>query len=126
MILPGFIQSAINQGNTSLGLNKAFGDDYFSITNKLLNDRYTQVINGIEGKYGYLPTIDEAKTKLSKLMAITITEEKPLRNQLEKLCEATVNKTLGVPQETVLLDCKLVDKINPTMSLRIMQEEEGI
>lgn len=122
MELPEFISIAIAKCNTSVGANKAFGDMCIQLTSELIEDRYKQVIMAVEKRYGYLPTIEEAQTKLSKVVRDVIEIERPIREQLETLCEATVNKTLGVPQETILLNCQLVDEISPNKELRIMPE----
>jgi hypothetical protein len=121
---PEFIIKAIEGKNTSLGNNGIFNNNTVSLTYSLLENRNKQVIDAIIDKLGYVPTIDEAKTKLSKLISKVSEMERPIRDQLEKLCEATVNKTLGVPQETILLNCELVDEIKPYNSLRIKPEED--
>lgn len=124
MVLPDFISTAITTQNTSVGKNKAFHDMCVQLTQKLLEDRYGQVIDAVEKRYGYVPTTDEAFARLSRLIRKTLELEKPLRSQLETLCEATVNKALGVPQETVLLNCELVDSIKPGKGLRIVPETD--
>lgn len=122
MNLPNFITYAINNENTSLGSNKAFFNKCVEIPNILINERYNQVIDGVNKYFGTIPNIDDAFSMLSKLIKHTMELEKPLRNQLEKLCESIVVSTLSVPQETIILDCNLVDKINPGFPLRIMPE----
>lgn len=123
MLFPEFIASAIEDRNTSVGCNKAFKDKTVSIPTKLLVDRHNQVIKAIKTRFGYIPSIEDALNMLSKDIREAMEIEKPLRDQLEKLCEYTVNTTLGVPKETVILDCRLVDEINPDMGIRIMPEE---
>lgn len=116
---PDFIKRAIEKKNTSLGDNAIFNGNTVQLTYSLLSKRRKQVIDSILEKLGYMPTIDEAKAKLNNLIVKTSEIERPLRNQLETLCEATVNKTLGVPQETILLNCELVGGIEPYAPLRI-------
>jgi hypothetical protein len=122
MVLPEFISSAIETRNTSIGDNKVFGDKYTELITELINDRYSQVMRSVEEKFGYVPTINESAKRLSMAITKAVEIEKPLRNQLETLCEAVVNQTLGVPQETVLLECRLVDEIKPDRELRIVPE----
>lgn len=122
MLFPEFIANAIMSKNTSVGDNGAFGDKSVSLPTELLVDRYDQVISSVKEIFGYLPTVDDALSTLSKLIKQTSEIEKPLRAQLEKLCESTVTLTLSVPKETVLLDCYLVDQIKPTNVLRILPE----
>ena len=119
MYFPEFIESAIESKNTSVGDNNAFGDKTIELTEDLLSDRYKQVIHAISDKFGYIPTINEAETLLSKLLTETMEIERPLRSQLESLCDYTVNSTLATPEETVIVDCVLTDEIKPDVSLRI-------
>jgi hypothetical protein len=50
-------------------------------------------------------------------------EEEPIRPQLEKLCENMVNSAFSIPEETVNFKCKLVGKIKPKNSMRILPED---
>lgn len=123
MQLAKFIYSAIKDHNTSLGNNKAFPHrEDVSFEYVVLKRRYKQVIEQIQEVFGYLPKIEDAESLLSKLITYAQRLEKPLRPQLEKLCEAVVNNVLGVPQETILLECNLVSKIEPEEALRILPE----
>jgi hypothetical protein len=125
MVVPDFIMSAVKTGNTSLGNNGAFAGDSVGIVGKLLNRRAQQVFGNIVDKFGYVPTVDEAYTRLSRAVRKAMEHEKPLRDQLETLCKSTVSSMLGTPQETILLDCMLVNEVSPGRELRIMPEEEG-
>lgn len=120
--LPAFIVSAIEAKNTSLGDNPIFGDNTIATTARLLGERFNDTMKSVESEIGHIPTTDEAKTLLSRLVKKAMELEKPLRPQLEKLCEATVTNTLSVPQETVILTCELVEEIVPYMELRILPE----
>lgn len=122
MRFPEFIATAITSKNTSIGDNKAFGDKTVSLPTDLLIGRYEQVISSVKDIFGYIPSPDDALDMLSKLIRDTMEIERPLRSQLESLCETVVNSTLNVPKETVMLECKLVDNIKPDVSLRIMPE----
>lgn len=124
--LPEFISSAISRCNTSVGNNKAFKDMCVSLTSQLLTDRYNQVIKNVKDTFGYIPTVDEARSSLSRLVVETMKIEQPLRNQLAALCESVVNQTLGVPQETILLDCVLVDSIDTEMEIRVQPDFDSI
>lgn len=122
MELPEFISSQVKDKNTSLGDNTIFGANTVELTSMLLQNRYKQVITKIEELFGHVPTIDEAKTRLSRVITKTKEIEKPLKNQLECLCESVVNHILSIPQETILINCELVDKIEPHNTLRILPE----
>lgn len=110
--LPTFLYKQVKEHNTSLGNNKAFPstEDYpFDYT--LLKQRYSQVISDVKTMYDKVPSIDEAKNELSKVVKEILEHEKPLQAQLEKLCINLVNKSLGVPRETVNLTCSFVTKV---------------
>lgn len=124
MRFPEFIATAITSKNTSVGNNKAFGDKTVSLPTELLIDRYEQVISSVKDIFGYIPSQESALSLLSRLIKDTMEIEKPLRSQLENLCETVVNSTLNVPKETVMLECNLVDEIKPDVSLRIMPETD--
>ena len=117
--LPEFIVKAVEARNTSLGNNRIFGDNAVSYAASLLGERYKQVMKSVKVHFGYIPTEDEAASALSKLIAKTMELERQMRPQLEKMCEAIVTQKLAVPQETILLDCKLTDEIEPYNELRI-------
>ena len=122
MNFPEFIATAITSKATSVGNNKAFGDKTVALPTELLVNRYDQVISSVKEKFGYIPTTEDAMNTLNKLISTAMELEKPIRNQLEMLCKSTVTSTLSVPQETVMVDCKLVDEIKPDNPLRIMPE----
>lgn len=122
MVIQDFIKNAIDNENTSLGSNKAFFGKNVEIPMSLINDRYRQVIDSVVRVFGKVPSVDEAFNMLGKLLKHTMEIENPLKDQLEKLCESTVNSTLSVPRETIILECRLVDKIKPNIPLRIMPE----
>lgn len=126
MKLPKFIYNSVISHNTSLGDNGAFPKredvpfDYYVLTNRM-----DEVVKVIEKELGYVPTVAEAESLLSKMITRIMGMEKPIRPQLEKLCEAITTETLAIPQETVILDCELTDKIEPDRELRIMPEMES-
>lgn len=122
MLFPEFIASAVEQKNTSIGSNKAFKDKTVSIPTNLLVDRYEEIIASIKKVIGYVPSVDDALSLLSKRIKEAMELERPIRDQLEKLCKLKVNTTLGVPKETIILDCTLVDDVKPDMDIRIRPE----
>lgn len=125
--LPKFIYKAIMGKYTSLGDNPAlpsygeFGFEYEMVKTKFieLNDTINEMIEN-----GVIETNDPDYliSYLGRLITKCRKIEKPLRPQLEKLCENILNATLAIPVDTVLLKCKLVDKIQPKHDIRIMPE----
>jgi len=127
MQVPGFILSTISNGNTSVGANGCFKGQCVDLVRKLVYKRAESVLKSVVDRFGYQPTVEEAMSRLSRCVRKAMELERPLRSQLEELCKATVSQMLGMPQETVLLDCQLVDEVRPGMELRIMPEgdDEG-
>ena len=129
ILLPRFLYKAIVNKNTSLGDNPAlppygdFGFEYDVIKKKYedVSDRINKMIENGELESN---NIDYLISHLSKLMRRCISLETPLRPQLQKLCENIVNATFSIPDETVLLSCKLVDKIKPKNGIRILPESD--
>lgn len=126
MKLPKFIYNASVSRNTSIGKNEALPDmadvpyEY-----RLLKKRQSSVLDSMQREFGTVDMpVDEAETMLSRLIIQTMEEERPVREQLEKLCEAIVENSLAVPPETVILECRIVDKVEPENALRIMPEED--
>ena len=125
MKLANFIYSATLKHNTSLGDNKAFPKrEDASFEYMVLKARYGEVIEVLKKEFGDILSCEEAENLLNKYLRMAMEYERPLRPQLEKLCEALCNNILGVPQETVILDCELTDKVEPDNELRIMPEDE--
>ena len=121
--LPDFIYKAIKTNNTSLGDCAAFPpNDEMGYAYSLIKERFSQVSNAIE-KYGY-ESYDESFliSRLGKLINSAIKIESGLKNHLEKLCEVYANKVLHTPSDTILLDCKLVKKIETKQTIRILPE----
>lgn len=122
MDLAQFISKAVSEHNTSIGDNKAL-PNYDAFLRDLLGNRMAEIVNNLQDQIGDIPSTEEAENLLNKLVNKAREIEKPLRPQLEKLCESTVNAVLGIPQETIILDCQLVDRIEPYTQLRILPEE---
>ena len=127
MKLPEFIYSATISNNTSLGRNKAFPPkEDLPYEYHLMKERFKHVVESVKNTFGYVPSVVEAEKLLNRFINQTMKIERPLRHQLEELCESVVNGVLSVPEETVLFSCELVDKIEPNKELRILPEgEEG-
>lgn len=127
MKLPEFIYSATISNNTSLGRNKAFPPkEDLPYEYHLMKERFKHVVESVKNIFGYVPSVVEAEKLLNRFINKTMKIERPLRHQLEELCESVVNGVLSVPEETVLFSCELVDKIEPNKELRILPEgEEG-
>ena len=125
MQLAKFIYTAAKEHNTSLGNNNALPKrEDVSYEYIILKRRFRQIIDQLKDTFGYVPSVNEAEHMLGKIIVKVQKLEEPLRPQLEKLCEAVVTNVLSVPQETILLECNLVDEIEPEQEVRILPEFE--
>ena len=126
--LAPFIYKAISTKRTSLGDNPAFppygefGFEYDVVKRKY--EELDEIINSyietgeLESKEPeYLLSVLSKKFERCKKI------EEPIRSQLQKLCENIVNASLSVPSETIILKCRLVGKIKPKNSMRILPED---
>jgi hypothetical protein len=122
-LLPRFLYKMVKTHCTSLGDNGAFpnvGDYPFDYT--LLKTRYNEVCDEIEaiglGSY----TEDELMTELSELLKRAKELEIPVRDSLEKICENALNKLFAIPEESINLIFKLVDRIKFKSAIRLRPE----
>jgi len=128
--LPGFIYDAISKKRTSIGDNEAippygnFGFIYHSI-----KEKYTQIDSAINEmvENGDIESkdIDYLKTYLSSISTMCRRIEKPLRPQLQKLCENIVNKAFSTPPDTLILNCTITDRISPKHAVRTLPEGDN-
>lgn len=124
MKLPQFIYDRIVSHNTSLGANEALPpEEDISFELKLAQNRFKDVVDEVKGIID-LNALDvkEIGNLLGKLIKECREIEKPIRGNLEKVCENVVAKLFVIPDETVNLSCKLVDKITPKHAFRITPE----
>lgn len=122
--LPSFIYKRVKANNTSLTNNLAFPpEEDYSFEYKILKKRFKDVTNKIKDIDG-IESLDEAYliSYLSKCIKECRELERPIRENLIKICENSVVKLLAIPDETVNLSCELVDKLNPQNSVRITPE----
>lgn len=124
MRIPQFIYDRIINHNTSLGRNEAMPpEEDYSFELKLVQARFKEVVNDVSS------VIDVDKTdevEIINLLGNLIHEckeiEKPIRYNLEKICENVISQLFEIPDETVNLECKIVDGISPNHSFRVTPE----
>lgn len=117
MELPKNILNIIASNKTSLGDNPALPpelEDKFLVF--LVNDYY-------EGLLSHFDSIDVEE--LTNELSIAMSECKKIENNnieaLEKLCSDIVNEIFNIPNETLSIDMKLVDKVD-TKQERLVPE----
>ena len=122
-LLPQFLFKLVKTHTTSLGDNEAFptSDDY-PFDYVLLKERYNEVCDAIDD-IG-LESLDEdyLMSELSSLVTECKRLEEPVRDSLEKTCENALNRLFAIPEESINMTFKLVDKIKFKSSIRMRPE----
>lgn len=122
--LPKFIYKYVKNHNTSLGDNPAFPpDEDYSFDYIILKKRMKEVFDEFENLGLESDDVHFVSTELNKTIKECIELEKPIRSQLNKVCENVVNALLAVPEDTVNLTCELVDNVKFNSPLRIVPED---
>ena len=125
-LLPKFIFKAVKNHTTSLGDSEAFPNgDGFPFDYTILKTRYNEVCDNVESLG--LERIDEEylMSRLSSLIRECKEAEKPIRHELERICENAVNRLFAIPKEMINLKCKLVDKVTFKKGVRITPESDA-
>lgn len=126
LLLPKFIFKRVKEHNTSLGDNDAFPkNEYYPFDYKILKTRFKEVTNEIH-TVSDIESLDAdyLTSLLMKYIRKCRELERPIRDNLVKVCENVVNKLFSVPQETVILKCELTDKLKPNHEFRVIPEDE--
>jgi hypothetical protein len=122
-LLPKFLFKMVKNHNTSLGNSEVFpsGDGY-PFDYIVLKKRYNEVCDEIE-KFNFESLEEDFLiTRLSKLIKECKEMEKPIRNELERVCENAVNRLFAIPKDILAFNCKLRDKIIFKKSVRVTPE----
>lgn len=121
MSLPKNILNIIASNKTSLGDNPALPPD--------LEDKFLVflVSKYYEELLTHFDSIDIQE--LTNDLSTTMTECKKIENEskeaLEKLCSDIVNEIFNIPNDTLMLDMKLVDKIDTKQERLVPESSEG-
>lgn len=124
--LPRFLFDDVKEHNTSLGDSKVFPNfGHYPYDYKITKMRYLEVKETIEKLVGEKnPDINILLSDVSKLTQKAIEIEKPIRDNLVKLCENVVARLFLIPEDTIVLDLNLVDKLEPKHPF-LIQPEDG-
>lgn len=107
-LLPKFLFDAVKAHKTSLGNSNAFPNhteypfDYI-----VVKERYNEVCDYIGGDVD----AEAAKQELSSIMESCKRIERPIRAQLERVCENTVVRMFAPPRDMIQFKVSLVDKV---------------
>lgn len=122
-LLPQFLFKLVKTHTTSLGDNEAFPtSDEYPFDYALLKKRYNEVCDAIDD-IG-LESLDEdyLMSELSSLVTKCKELETPVRDALERVCENAINKLFAIPEESINMSFKLVDKIKFKSAIRMRPE----
>ena len=111
--LPRFLIKGLKV-NCYLGKNDAIPEgDNQPLTYKLMLSRFSEVYDNLRDNYGDLDRNDTEylKKHLATLFRQVRDLEKPIRNQLEKICAETVIKLFGFPEAAAEFKCEIVDSV---------------
>lgn len=115
--IPKHIYKAIMSDKTSLGDNPALPpeeEEKFLVS--LLSSRFTEMTEDLE-----IVSVDEFRRHLSELIVYCRKLERKYRNELEKLCIDIVTDTINIPDDCIIFDVSLVDKVD-TSKERMLPE----
>ena len=125
-LLPQFLFKLVKTHTTSLGDNEAFPtSDEYPFDYILLKERYNEVCDAIDD-IG-LESLDEdyLMSELSSLVTKCKELETPVRDALEKICENALNKLFAIPEESINMTFKLVDRVKFKSPIRMRPESNG-
>lgn len=116
--LPSDIVTAIATNNTSLGNNPAIPDIFdVPFLSKIVNKRFNDVKIALKE----IGSIDDVKSSdlysvLAELIHRCQEYEKPIRNELEKICYNYVVDLFSIPEETIIFNIVLKDSLDTSKS----------
>lgn len=116
--LPSDIVTAIATNNTSLGNNPAIPDIFdVPFLSKIVNKRFDDVKIALKE----IGSIDDVKSNdlysvLAELIYRCQEYEKPIRNELEKMCYNYVVDLFSIPEETIIFNIVLKDSLDTSKS----------
>lgn len=122
--LPSFIIRRIEERTTSLGDNKAF-PEYDEFVPKIAAYGFSEAKEAIS-RIDSLESLDAEylTNHLGKLIKKCKDKERPIREKLQKVCENAIATLFKIPDETLNMSFKLVDKLEPDKAYRMLPEVE--
>nr|DAD66534.1 MAG TPA: hypothetical protein [Myoviridae sp. ctPuP5] len=112
--LPKHLVKSLSNHKTSLGDHPAFPpEDEDCFDYKIVNKRFKHLYDELS-KFDDIGELSEENLTnvLGKLVHECQKIEKPLKDNLEKLCTNLVNDLFNIPKDSVSFSCELVDRID--------------
>lgn len=124
--LPMHLQNDIKSNSTSLSDCDIFsnGIGRYSL-NKLITERFNEVLAYFSDDVSQV-TGERVANKIEKLISICQKKEKPIKEQLEKLCFDTLLELFDIPEDSFEFECHLVDKIDDDKDFRVYPEPKNV
>ena len=124
--LPMHLQNDIKSNSTSLSDCDIFsnGIGRYSL-NKLITERFNEVLAYFSDDVSQV-TGERVANKIEKLISICQKKEKPIKEQLEKLCFDTLLDLFDIPEDSFDFECHLVDKIDDDKDFRVYPEPKNV
>ena len=124
--LPMHLQNDIKSNRTSLSDCDIFsnGIGRYSL-NKLITERFNEVLAYFSDDVSQV-TGERVANKIEKLISICQKKEKPIKEQLEKLCFDTLLELFDIPEDSFEFECHLVDKIDDDKDFRVYPEPKNV
>lgn len=122
--LPKHLVKLLSKHKTSLGENPAFPpEEETTFDYKIITSRFEELCEKINNfdDIGEL-TEENLTNQLSKLVHECQKIEKPIRDNLEKLCINIINDLLNIPEDALVFECNLVDYVDKTNERTIPEE----
>ena len=120
------IINALKHHKTSLGQHPAFPpEEEYPFDEKITNERFNEIKKSLEKLSDEITNFSEENitNTLSKLIKECQEKEKPIRQELEKICAKSLHDLFDIPEETIIYTCKLTDRIDSkNHSLRLTPE----
>lgn len=126
--LPKPLLNQLKKHRTSLGDNPAFPpEDETSFDYKLTLSHFKAISEHLEtfDNVEDITNKDSLKTLLSTLVAKAIELEKPIREELERICFNFIIDKFGLPEDTVDFSCELTDTIDVSNKRLTPEETDG-
>lgn len=106
MELSKYIINSINRNETSIGDNPAIPpEDETKFLYKIIKKEFEELTNGIDN-------VDTIKEKLPSLLIDCIKNENNNIPALEELCISVVDKFMPIPEDTIDIEAKIVNKVD--------------
>lgn len=112
--LPPHIEKSLRKNKTSLGKHPSFPpEEEYSFDKKITLKRFDEIKDSIKDIDDITDFSEEGiTTLLSKLIKECQEKEKPIRENLEKICFNVMVELFNIPNDILIYSCKLTDKID--------------